>query len=284
MLKINLWDETFSHLQTPDGNYSMVHQKSPKTIKYVSKKTNYDGITLFTDHYLSSTYISSINSKYKIGWYIERCELNPSPKMLIDSYINKLDFLMTNDKEILQKHPNKTKFVPFGGTWIKQDNHYMHEKTKDVSMIYSNKKHKYEGYRLRHDIANRFNHNIDLYGNGSSNPVKYKEEGLVDYRYTIVIENLKRENYFTEKLVDSLAVGSIPIYWGCPNIGDFFNLDSIITFNNTIELELILNNIVSNEHYIKNINSTTSNLETSKKYAITEDWIYYNILKELKDV
>jgi hypothetical protein len=284
MLKINLWDETFSHLQTSDGNYSMVHEKKPKTIRYVSKKTNYNGITLFTDHYLSSMYISSIKSKYKIGWYIERSELNPNPKILLDSYIDKLDFLMTNDKEILEKYPDKTKFVPFGGTWIKGHNHLVHEKSKNVSMIYSNKRNTHEGYRLRHSIADKFKDSVDFYGNGSANPVEYKEEGLVDYKYTIVIENLKRENYFTEKLIDSLAVGSIPIYWGCPNIGDFFNLDSILTFNNVEELESILENVVSEEHYKKNIDSIINNLEISKEYAITEDWFYHNILKELGDV
>jgi len=278
--EINLWDGTFNHLETPDGCYSMVHQKKPKKIKYVSKRSRYDGVTIFTDHFLNPVYINSVKSKYKIGWFIERAEINPNPKILLDSYINSLDFLMTNDVEILNKYPNKAVFVPFGGTWIKDDNYGLHKKRKEISMIYSNKRNRFQGYNLRHAIAGRFKNKIDLFGSGCSNPIDSKEEGLSDYRYTVVIENIKKPNYFTEKLVDAFMVGAIPIYWGCPNIGDFFDEGSILTFNNLEELEKIIDGASSVEY--NQIKSTIqNNFEIAKNYCITEDWIYENIIKEL---
>ena len=220
MLEINLWDNTFSHLATANGRFSMVHKKIPENIKYVCRKTKYDGVTIFTDHFLNAMYIKSVRSKHKIGWYIERSEINSIPKITIDNYIQHLDFLMTNDSDLLERYPNKTKFVPFGGTWILDKNHGVHRKNKMFSMVYSNKKNTYKGYNLRHEVASKFSEIVDLYGNGSNRPVKLKEHAIQDYRYTIVIENLNRKNYFTEKLVDAFVLGTIPIYWGCPNIND----------------------------------------------------------------
>jgi hypothetical protein len=44
-----------------------------------------------------------------------------------------------------------------------------------------------------------------------------------NYQYSFVIENSSQENYFTEKLIDCLITKTIPIYYGCPNIKDYFD-------------------------------------------------------------
>jgi hypothetical protein len=36
-------------------------------------------------------------------------------------------------------------------------------------------------------------------------------------------------SYFSEKITDCILNKTSPIYWGCSNIGDFFNMDGIIT-------------------------------------------------------
>ena len=38
----------------------------------------------------------------------------------------------------------------------------------------------------------------------------------------MVIENIRERNYFTKKIVDAVLWETVPIYWGGPNIGDFF--------------------------------------------------------------
>ena len=50
--------------------------------------------------------------------------------------------------------------------------------------------------------------------------LKDKIDGLRDYRYHFCIENIKRDYWFTEKLIDCFVTGTIPIYWGCPSIFD----------------------------------------------------------------
>ena len=37
---------------------------------------------------------------------------------------------------------------------------------------------------------------------------------------------------FTEKLIDAFLTGTIPLYWGCPTIGEFFDMDGILLFDN----------------------------------------------------
>jgi hypothetical protein len=53
-------------------------------------------------------------------------------------------------------------------------------------------------------------------------------EFIKSYKFMICFENKSQPNYFTEKLTNAYYGGAIPIYWGCSNIGDYVNLDSIL--------------------------------------------------------
>ena len=135
------------------------------------------------------------------------------------------------------------------------------------------------GHKIRHIISNQIS-NIDLYGNGTNKPVKYKEESLIDYRFSIVVENTKTKNFFTEKLIDSFAVGTIPIYWGCNNIDEFFDKDGLITFNTVDELKSIIPTL-DKDKYDSMVTYTKNNLQLAKKYLVMDDWIYDNIISKL---
>jgi hypothetical protein len=37
------------------------------------------------------------------------------------------------------------------------------------------------------------------------------------------VESSSETEIFTERLIDCLVTKTIPIYWGCPNISDFFD-------------------------------------------------------------
>ena len=52
-----------------------------------------------------------------------------------------------------------------------------------------------------------------------------KWDGLIDYSYSLAIENCCMDNYFTEKFTDCILAWSIPIYYGCPNINIYFPKD-----------------------------------------------------------
>ena len=66
--------------------------------------------------------------------------------------------------------------------------------------------------------------------------------------FHIAVENSRNLNYYTDKIVDCFATKTIPIYWGAPNIGDYFNKDGIITFENEEDLIDILNNLTEKDY------------------------------------
>ena len=185
---------------------------------------------------------------------------------------------MTHDAELLEKYPNKTKFTIFGGTWIKNKNYGMHNKSRNISMIYSGKQ-SLTGHKMRHMVATTVS-GIDLFGHGSLKPIKYKEEALLNYRFSIIIENSKTPNYFTEKLVDCLITGTVPIYWGCPNVGEFFDTNGMILVDGPQDIKEVVASL-GEKDYIDRIAHIRNNIELAKKYAITEDWMYDNIFSQL---
>lgn len=62
-------------------------------------------------------------------------------------------------------------------------------------------------------------------------PPDQKEEGLLDFRYSYCAENNSVRNYFTEKFIDPLLCWAKPIYWGCPNIMEYFPIASYNVVN-----------------------------------------------------
>ena len=69
--------------------------------------------------------------------------------------------------------------------------------------------------------------NIDFFGRGI-NPIEDKFEGIYPYRYTLAIENYSNADYWTEKIADAFLCYTMPIYYGCKNIEDFFPKGSFI--------------------------------------------------------
>lgn len=64
---------------------------------------------------------------------------------------------------------------------------------------------------------------------------------LRGYRFNLAFENTRSRGYITEKLVEPLLVGCIPIYWGAPDVGEAFdpgcmiNVSAFPTFEDAIE-------------------------------------------------
>lgn len=79
-------------------------------------------------------------------------------------------------------------------------------------------------------LKEHFGEDLHWFGNGV-NPLAEKWEGIAPYRYTIVLENQSTTNIFTEKIGDAFLGLSYPIYWGAPNLSDFFDRDSFTPIN-----------------------------------------------------
>ena len=92
--------------------------------------------------------------------------------------------------------------------------------------------------------------------------------------------NAKHNHYFTETLVDTFRCGTVPIFWGCDNIGEYFNEKGILRFNTGPELIKILDNL-SEQKYHEMMPYIEENYEIAKKYVCVDDVIAENIIKTL---
>ena len=131
-----------------------------------------------------------------------------------------------------------------------------------------------EGHRLRHDIISQIP-GIDVFGRGY-NEISDKGDGLRDYRFSIVVENVKKSYWFTEKIIDCFMTGTIPIYWGCPEKEHFLNWRGVVPFSTVKDVHDIVKWLTP-EFYNSKLPEIEKSFESAKDFILAEDWIYKNI-------
>jgi hypothetical protein len=204
----------------------------------------------------------------------ETPDLNDIKKEVIvhaDSFTKILSF----DADVVNSCVNAEPFY-FGSCWVltnrsgngaglKEEYHSAFDiKSKfQVSFIKSNK-NELPGHKLRHSI-------LPLLENEYSFDLFFPKERLEtkiplfkDAMFHITIENSQYDNYITEKVIDCFMSYTIPIYWGCPNISEYFDKKGIIFFNTKEELHKILENLTP-EFYVERIEAIKHNYNIAKE-------------------
>ena len=184
---------------------------------------------------------------------------------------NKYKFKYTFDYNTHHHFLNALFFM--GGSYDSYASLEYPEKTKLCSVIMS-KKTMIRGHKARtnflKDFCQKYPNVADVYGHGwnskilgssykgglsngncEGRPTKY--DGLINYHYSICCENNTEKNVFSEKLTDAFLCWTIPIFFGCSNIGDFFPKDSFYQFDPTdpeapAKVREILNKPVTEEN------------------------------------
>jgi hypothetical protein len=104
-------------------------------------------------------------------------------------------------------------------------------KTRFCNFVYSNSRA--EERILFFRILSKYK-KVDSGGavlNNLGTRVRDKLSFLANYKFTIAFENSRYPGYITEKLVEAMAAGSLPIYWGCRDVGSDFNPFSFVHAN-----------------------------------------------------
>lgn len=107
-------------------------------------------------------------------------------------------------------------------------------------------------YPVLSDFDHKKNNRPDGNDLPNGNPIEGEGKKEVWNRksmFHIAVENSKHNYYFTDKIVDCFCTKTLPIYWGAPKIGDYYNEKGIITFNTEDELVDILNNLTPEDYY-----------------------------------
>jgi hypothetical protein len=111
------------------------------------------------------------------------------------------------------------------------------------------------------------------YLNNIGYPVVDKSEFLKPYKFNIAFENTSFPGYTTEKVMEPMVAGSIPIYWGNPLIDKDFNTKSFINWNDFGSDEAVIERIIELD-------------QDEEKYRkmLTEPWLTDNKFNQFNDI
>lgn len=252
--------------------YSSTLWKKPTFFEWAKNETK--DITCYVDEAIIHN-LEATNDIKKIGWIAESSGIIPNViSFILQNYkavSERFDIIFTNDDRLLSLGLN-FHFLPPTGYWIETPQLY--PKTKLCSMISSNK-NMCEGHAYRLMWANKLYNKLDFYGRGFRD-FSNKEEALSDYMFSVTMENSKYNSYWSEKLLDCFLCGTVPIYHGASNVGDFFVKDGIIELTDTFEVSNL-----TPELYLSKANSIIENFELALQYNCSEDIMWTNYLSKL---
>jgi hypothetical protein len=288
MLELQLIDKTFSHEE-----YT-VPQKYSSKIKWIRPKITTDRPTVYSHFDMFNGFK---NKGKRIGLVFESQSIFPYQE--VERVINEFDIVFTHSSYLLSKYSN-TRWIPGGGIWVggkinkdllggSDGEIKVYEKSKNISMVSSGKS-MCKLHLDRLNLANYLYYNdeyrpyVDMFGTFNDDKQKWIPiiDSLKDYRFSIVIENFIDKRYFTEKLLNCFATGTIPIYIGATDLNEF-NTDGIIQCTSIQDVVKFINQNkdVLTEMYDVRIEAVKMNFELCKQYELIEDYIYDHYLQEL---
>lgn len=229
-------------------------------------------------------------SKERIFTFIMEPSWSPNWDRNCFNYSNKV---FTHDKKLFGDFDNiveSTSYMFYHMDWHKHNiksllsNENFNKKQK-MSMVVSYSPNSTQfNYGLRTKLASKlleYNFNVDIYGNGWSNthknikgPVGDKYDALIDYQYSIGIENSCEKNYLTEKYFDISLCNGIPIYYGTPNIDEIYKGHISLDLNNIEECLDTVSKILKSKDF-----DTESIIKNKRLYF--EKHNIYNKVKDL---
>lgn len=138
-------------------------------------------------------------------------------------------------------------------------------------------------HETRLKVIECFKSDLDLFGEGWDNTrnlplawrqrfncgipnmgvIPHKREVLNRYRFGFAIENSSAISYITEKIIDCIIAGCVPVYLGCPNVHSFLPSSAFIDMRNFKTL-----------HHLKAHMSAMSDSECEQVVQTGQSWLY----------
>ena len=187
---------------------------------------------------------------------------------------NKFDYIFTFNEVILENCKNSILFE-FGTKWVDIENYNFPQKKFSISTVCGHKELT-KNHFLRKKIwynQDKIKKPKDFYlsskggvENINNNKILYESKiPMFNSMFHICVKNVSEKYYFSEKLIDCILCKTVPVYVGCKNIDDYFDIRGIIIpkdFNDLIEKC----NSLTEEDYFCRINFIEENFEKSKKW------------------
>ncbi len=124
---------------------------------------------------------------------------------------------------------------------------------------------------------------VDFYGWGDDSNLKphtnSKGNTMKDYKFCLTIENSSENYYVSEKFYDCILTNTIPIYYGCKNIENFWNEKGYILLDSISDHKYVLEKLKwINENSEEIYKQMLPELLKMKKRYFEE----FNIIKKIK--
>lgn len=265
------YDNKGSCVNHPPKNFEWVFNVLPENSK--------DPVIYFDD-----AMFVHINDGYRgprYGWLGESSEIIPNLIRGVtsnkDVFKMKYKKIYTNDRRVIEIDPQFFAYCPPASNmpWVKDFKIY--DKTKFCSYITSFK-HSTSGHIKRMQLFEKLkNHDLfkeHIFGR-DYRPVKDKLEALQDYMFSIVIENSIYPKYYTEKVTDCFATGTIPVYSGDRSICEDFNQDGIIFLDDLDSLDQL-----NPELYYQMLPAVHDNYNRVLALKTADDFIYESVMND----
>lgn len=210
-------------------------------------------------------------SRPRVGWLVEAPPYAQCHYDWAAAHEHEFDIILTHCLKYVERGGPWT-WYPHGGSHVHPDEWGAREKLGMVSFLASNKMDA-PGHKLRNEIYQEFKGRMDCFGSIVDGVIHDKLTALAPYRYSVVVESERLAGAFSDHLLDALALGTIPIYWGCPDHGRYFEESGVIPFENADELSAILDSLSERDYELR-LPAARRNLETARRYRVPEDWLW----------
>lgn len=208
------------------------------------------------------------------------------PRAVHGRFYTLMPLLARHFHRVFTHHPplvariGNARLITHGGSWLQGPVDPAAPRSARMSLIASGKTTT-EGHRLRHRIAawavaERLD--VHLLGRGYQ-PFENRADGFLPYSHSVVIENSSDPGYFTEKLIDCLLCGTVPIYWGDPDIGRHFDLGGIIACRDEAEIREAMRSATA-EDFESRRAAVLRNAELAKEFVHVRPQITRVLLAE----
>ncbi len=217
-----------------------------------------------------------------LGLIVESQAIIPRLYRDVQPVMGRFDAVFTHSSKLLSENAN-AHWIPGGGIWVGgafAGGRLGIAPKRDLCSMLSSRKTACPLHRERLRIAKRLWNKRDDVDVFIDPPGVYAYDVTRSYRYNICIENYIDESYFTERILNCFATGTIPIYKGATKITEFFDADGILEFDTFRDLEMILRS-ASVDDYERRMDSIQENFRRVLQYRSIEDFIATNYFSEI---
>lgn len=198
-------------------------------------------------------------------------------------------FILTWSTKVLNNTSNAI-FVPYGESWWQDGSFECEPVDKEFKVSFLRggllkligHSYRFEVYDRQAEIKTPIQF-WDKLGQKGIDSFEVWRQSKIDsfrpYQYSVCIENTSHENYFTEKITDCILNKTIPIYYGCSNIGDFYNPRGILQVRNADEIVKVINSLDSS-YYSSLIDVVEENYQKAFEY---KDYVG-NVKKQIVEI